>query len=525
VVIGDSGFPSRVRTDSRPDQDYLAAQPGPGELIMSGRRQRWEFAGMITDVDESEARYAVVDHPHLEYTVRNSFSGHWLQRHMVVNTSSATVRIDRLVLAVPPAEGCVGWASVAGGDAYWSVQPEDGLGPLLIGELVQGTLVGTEPDDRPGFATGAIMLPANRRFVLQWRIETATDAAAVVRSRQPRLSHRIEHAVNEPYEIPDPDTAVVVDDPLLVSTEGDVQLITSDQPGRYLVELRSGRGTSRLDLAWVPSVEDVITDLSRSWLGGRRSRAGVGVLPGPGAALGLQQAVIGRLTDDLDDAEDALALHTVRLLEQDSLSIMDQAFLAQETVRTGDPEPLSRARGELLAIDRPRPGLGLAATRLCLAELALGGAPSEVITRLHDLAVVDEPPSVTGDHLLGTAARLELITVTGPSAGRTSDDVITDALAVGAQLGSGLLGHRLGRLRPSVAIYAAAVLDLMPDTLGAELERHWGITAHGLADRTRTAALAAVLYPADAELSIVEFADTDEIAEAVGWLVLGRPVE
>ncbi|QGN31629.1 hypothetical protein [Microlunatus sp. Gsoil 973] len=519
VVVGAEGFPVRVRCISRPGQDYLAAQRAPGELIMDDRIQRWEPAGLITDVDETEARYAVADHPHLEYTVRNSFSGHWQQRHMLVNTSSSPVRINRWLSPVAPAAGCVGWAAAIGGDAFWAVQPADGNGPLLTAELIQGSVTELVGGDVPGLATGEIMLPANRRVVLQWRIDTAADTAHINRSRRPVLSGLIDLGMNEPYEIADADSAVVADDPVVVTTEGDVQVLSTGRPGRYPVELRSGRGTTRIDLAWIPPVDELITDLSRSWLD-RRTAAGVGVVPGPGAALGLQQAVIGRLADDLDDAEDALALHTERLLGAAELSIMSQAYLAQESVRTGDPEPLRHARAAVLASDRPVPGLGLAATRVCLADLALGGSPAAVIARLRELAAEsgNDGDHRSDDHLVRAAARLELITVIGPSAARNTEETVRSAMAVGAELGSGLPGARIGGLPAGPACYAAAVLDLLPDSLGADLERRWGVSAHTLADRIRTSALATTLFPPDA-------ADrgSADLDETIGWLVLGRP--
>ena len=523
VAIGPAGFPVRVRCASRPGVDYLAAQHAPGELIMDGRVQRWEPVGLITDVDETEARYAVTDHPQLEYTVRNSFSGHWQQRHMLVNTSSSPVRINRWLCPVVPADGCVGWAAAVGSDAFWSIQPADGGGPLLVAELAQGSVTELVGGDVPGLATGELLLPANRRVVLQWRIHTAADTAHISRARQPVLSGQTDLALNQSYEIADPDSAVVADDPVVVSTEDDAQVLSSGRPGRFPVELRSGRGTTRIDLAWVPPVEELITEMSRSWLD-RRTAAGVGVVPGPGAALGLQQAVVGRLADDLDDAEDALALHTERLLDANDLSIMNQAFLAQESVRTGDPEPLRRARDAVLATDRAVPGLGLAATRICLAELALGGSPAAVIGRLRELAAghdsgdLHQPDHQSDDHLVDTAAGLELITVTGPSTAESTDRSVEAAMAVGAGLGSGLPGSRIGGLPPGAACYAAAVLDLLPDGLGAELERRWGISAHTLADRIRTSALAATLFPPGAPDR--PSADLDE---TIGWLVLGRP--
>ncbi len=519
IAIGSSGYPVRAARSSD-GTDYLRPQTVPGRLVVDGIADSWEPAGLVIDSDESEARFAAAGHPALEYAVRNSFTGSWLQRHVLMNTSAVPVQVDRLTLPVPAGADCVGWALAAGGDTAWIIAPSDGTGPVLAADLTQGSL---DDWDTDGFVTGGLVLPPGRRVVLQWRIDALDDAAGFGRTRRPVLSARTELPATVPYEVADPDTAVVAADPVTVLTEDDVQLISSDRPGRYPVELRSSRGTNRLNLAWVPSFAELITQVSARWLSQRRSSAGVAVLPGSGAALGLQQAVISGLSADHDDAEDALALHAARLLERDRLSIMDQAFLAQETVRTGDPEPLARARDALAATTAVEPGLGLAATRVCLAELACGGSPAELVARLRLLSLqgaasVRGPVPAGEDHLLAQAARLEALTVTGPADAGVPAAVIPHALAVGAELGSGLPGHRLGAIRPTAAIYAAAVLDLLPESYGPELQRHWGSGPHVLADHTRTTALAAALWPDDD-------ADAEELGAAVGWLVLGRPME
>ncbi|QDP95881.1 hypothetical protein FOE78_08190 [Microlunatus elymi] len=516
IIIGPGGLPVRVAVDGR---DVLVGQDRPGAVTIDGRRRHWEFAGLVTDLDETEASYGVVDHPELAYTVRDGFTGSWLQRHMLLNTSSSTVTVDDLVLRLQPAADQIGWALIAAGHTRWSVQSADGRGPLLVGDLTQGVLAGQVED---GFRTGRLVLPPGRRLVLQWRIELVPEIARMTSWHGPTTSLRTELPRGEPYEIDDPDVAVLASDPVLVETEGDSQLVTSDQPGRYPVELRSARGTTRLDLAWVPPADELITELSSRWLAADRSAAGIGVMPGGGAALGLQQAVIGRLSDDQSDAEDAVALHTARLLDKDRLSIMDQAFLAQETVRTGDPEPLARARQAMLDIEEPLPGLGLAGTRLCLAELASGGDPGVLLARLHDVAGsvdIDDPTAAGEDHLRTVSAHLELITVTGPATGAGTTALLPYARSLGAELGSGLPGRRIGALRASTQLYAAAVLDLLPEEIGPALTSVWGISPHALAEQTRTSALAATLWPDDGG------PDQSELSDAIGWLVLGGPIE
>ena len=521
VTVGPSGFPVRVGSaDGR--QEFLRPQREPGRMIIDGEPQRWDFAGLITDVDETEARYAAADRPELEYTIRNTFAGRWLQRHMLTNTSSGPVTIDDLILELEPGAGCVGWTWAASAETSWAVQPADGSGPVLAGELTQGALSGRR--ESGGFRTGGMLLPAGRRLVLQWQIDLVGRPAVVAGRSLP--SQPTELAVNEPYLVEDPDVAVLVEDPVAVRAEDSGQSVISPRPGRYPIELRSARGTNRIDLSWVPAADDLVGGLSEHWLRGDRSSAGVALLPGGGAGLAVQQAFIARFGDTGTDVEDTLAVHTARLLDQPDLSIMDLAFLAQETVRTGDRDPLRAATTALLDLTGPVAGLGLAATRLCLAELTAGGDPSAVLRRLRELTDRLDAPGVQAgsDHLLGAAVALEMITVTGPPGGGATATVLPYALAVGAELGAGLPGHRLGRIRPSVAVYAAAVLDLLPEALGPELEEHWAASPHQLAQRTRNAALAEVLWP-QRDASEPDGPDEVELSEVVGWLVLGRPVE
>lgn len=523
VTVGDSGFPVRVASsDGR--SGYLRPQTQPGRMIIDGQPQRWDFAGLITDVDETEARYAAVGRPELEYTVRNTFAGRWLQRHMLTNTSSQPIAVDDLTLELEPGVDCVGWTWAASAQTSWAVQPADGAGPVLSGELTQGTISGQR--ESGGFRTGRLLLPAGRRLVLQWRIDLVGRAAVVAGRSLP--SPPTELAVNEPYLIEDLDVAVLVEDPVVVRAEEAGQSVLSPRPGRYPIELRSARGTKRIDLCWVPAADDLVGGLSKHWLSRDRSSAGVALLPAGGAGLAVQQSFVTRLGDGGTDMEDALAVHTARLLDLPRLSIMDLAFLAQESVRTGEPEPLATATSTLLELTTPVAGLGLAATRLCLAELTTGGDPSAVLRQLRSLTerLGEWRPEAGDDHLLAAAIALEMITVTGPPSGGPVSGTLPYALAIGAELGAGLPGHRLGTIRPSVAVYAAAVLDLLPESLGPQLEAHWATTPHQLAQRTRNAAIAEVLWPhRPGDTAETTGPDEAELSEVVGWLVLGRPIE
>lgn len=532
VAISDTGWVERVDHARRPGRNYVRPHRGLPVMTVDDRPVDWEPAGVVTDEGEIEARYTAATHSGLECTVRNAFARSWIQRQMLANTSSAPIEIAELTTGVCPADDMFAHAGVSAVDAYWIIHPADGQGPLLTVRLSHGAIHGHAPD---GLRTGAIHLDPGRRFVLQWVIDFEPSGLSLAGHLADQGTARTELWHDEFYPVADADTAVLAPDPVVDDHEDGVQMLGSHRPGRVTVELRSARGSRHLDLAWVPRLDALLVQLSPGWLGGDRSVSGAPVLPDSGAALGLQHGLGAHVIQLPDAADEALMQHTARLLDQHPLSGPEMAFLAQETMRTGEPEPLDHAHAELLGRTSPSPGLGLAATRVSLAELASGSTPTAILEHL-DMMCRRYPapsgPDQGSAQTLAPITPLELnavATATGlpgantPAGDQANQTALSALLRLAAPLGYGLPVRIVHDPRPDIAApvvggYLAAVLDLMPESLGPALEQHCGQTPHELAEQARATALADVLWPPAGQPR-----DERRIHDLIGWIVLGRP--
>jgi hypothetical protein len=550
VVLSATGLIQRVAHPAHGPGSYLRPHRALPKVIIGGLPIDWQPAGVVIDEDEVETRYAADNRTGMECTIRNAFAGTWIQRQMLINTSAETIEVDDVIISSSPATSMIGQVHVGAGDAFVIVQPADGLGPLLGARLSRGAIFGHAPD---GLRTGPIQLQPGRRFVLQWSIGFVPDAVGLARSLPAGATARPELWPGESYPIDDPDTAVLTAEPLVLEHENGVQTVRTDQPGRFRVELRSARGSRLLDLAWVPRTEELLGRLNDGWLAGPASASGAPLLPGSGAALGLQYGLGAHLIEDPQRAEEALSGHTARLLDQDRLSGLDLCFLAQETLRTADdPDPLDRAREELLSCPRPIMGSGLAAARVSMGQLAAGSAPTAVMERLDRIRQQYPPPRArlgaasqpNAGSALDDAAALELQIVLGPAglaADQTSDTdpevegLLPGVLRLAAALGSGLPGRRFvappeETFSPAERGYLADVLDLFPEALGPLLAARCGCTPHELADQARATALADALWPLPAQSPTCQNLKAlsgsgilTTLDQLVGWLVLGRP--
>jgi hypothetical protein len=165
------------------------------------------------------------------------------------------------------------------------------------------------------------------------------------------------------------------------------------------------------------------------------------------------------------------------------------SLLCGEFDRTGDSDLLEQATAQLLRLDRPVPGLGLAAAQLCVARLSQGWPLEPVLTHLGGLA------ATPGDEGLDrVAADLEFRLTAAPRAAdrepgqaRWVDDRVR---RVGAALGAGLPGWPLWPLPVDRQAHLSVVLGLLPEGLGARSRPGWGVSAHDLARHTQASVLA-----------------------------------
>lgn len=529
IRIADSGRIDGVEHAQRPGQNYVRPHQAVPAMIIDDHPLAWEPAGVAVDEDEIETRYTTAQCPGLEFTVRNAFTGSWTQRQMLVNTSPAPIALDNLTASVPVPEDMFAQGGVFAHDAYWIVHPADGQGPLLTVRLSHGAIYG---QTAAGLCTGAVRLEPGRRFVLQWVLDFEPCGPSLARRLTDGATARTQMWADEFHPVGDADTAVLAPDPIEIDHEDGTQMLGSPRAGRFAVELRSARGSRQVELAWVPRPDELLARRSPHWLAGERSGSGAPVLGDSGAALGLQHALGVHLIDMPETADDALVQHAARLLDQEHLTGLDLAMLAQETLRTADPEPLDRARTEMLARTRPVAGLGLAATRVGLAELAAGSMPEALLEHLHGLCRRHRTSPDTGgdcDPTPAPVAALELNAVageldaSGPHGLAGSTALPGALLRIAAALGHGLPvrtvhdPHRHAAA-PVVHSYFAAVLDLMPESLGPEFAKRCGRTPHELAEQARASALADALWP-----SADQPRDDRQLDEVIGWIVVGQP--
>ncbi len=524
----------RVRHRDRPGVDYLGADLAPAAVIVGGLRHGWQLTGSEADVDEVESRYRPVGRDDLELVVRHAFQAVWVQRYTLINTrtgsSAETVRLDDLEIALRAGSTMTGWTMTAGAEAFWLTQPSDGRGPVLAATLQLGDVAGT-PEG--GWRTGPIELAGGARYVVQWQVDWHPSVADFHRRRPTALPERTELAWPEPFEFTGSDTAVIADPEVAVRPQGVDTLIEAPRPGRFAVELRSSRGTVRLGLTWSEPAGRWVARSAQHWVEGRRTPAGIPRLPDSAAGIVVQQALSDRWPGDTDAAVEALERMAARLLDASELSVFDIALLAGESLRSGDRDCAAAARSAVLARTTAEPGLGLAATRVSLAELAAGVSISPIVARLGELTRAGLEPAERDLTSLGPEtglATLELALITRSQATALSGDVLDRALTLGAEVGAGLPGGPMLELSAAELAYRSALLGLLPEDRAADTTAdwaaRWSLGPQALADLLRRRSLAA-LTPAAGD-SAGDFAGegpgvSRATAETLAWLVLSQP--
>ncbi|HLL62758.1 MAG TPA: hypothetical protein VK401_06905, partial [Propionibacteriaceae bacterium] len=215
-------------------------------------------------------------------------------------------------------------------------------------------------------------------------------------------------------------------------------------------------------------------------------------LPGVDAALVLQHLLGRRRLGNPDQADDALGLFVTRTADSPVGDGRGVSLLCGEFERTGDPDLLEQATAQLLRLDQPLPGLGLAAAQLCVSRLGQGWPLGPVLSHLgREVEAAEE------GGLDQIAAELELRLTAAP---RSADDEAArsrsmEALVrrIGAALGAGLPGRPIRPLPVDQQAYLGVVLGLLPEALGARSQPDWGLPPHDVARLTQGQALARVV--------------------------------
>ena len=373
--------------------------------------------------------------------------------------------------------------------------PADGTGPLLGGVLRSGALPAVDAD---GLHLGPVRLEPGGRYVVQWQWDLHPGPRSLGRGRHPEVPRRLDLVVDE-VVVADAgeDEALVLAGGLEAEhSRGQVEL-SAASPGRYPVELRSARGTTAYELRVGPTLDVLLAERALAALDQPRTSAGVVRLPDVDAALVVQRALAAAVLPDAETAEEALDLRTARLPEDDALDPRTVGYLCGEHTRTRDAGLLDRAERAVLAACAPEPGLGLAATQLCLALLLAGRPVAPVLEHLAGLAAAADRPPVAAP-LADQAALLELEVVTargGPDGGGAGSATVRGRVAaLGGWLGAGLTGRAVRPVPVDQLAHLCAVLALLPEPAAAAHRTRWGCTAQVLATTGRAQVLERVAW-------------------------------
>jgi hypothetical protein len=459
----------------------------------------------------------------LRLVVRHTFAAGWGLRLAFVSLAVRPQQVQRAELRLEPQPGTVAWALTLGVPSAYAISPATGAGPLLGGLVRLGSF---DRVSEHGWELSPFQLRPGARFAVQLQWDGYGRPRDLPQERYGDAPSALVLTTGETAQVRvDEDVAVLAPEAVdVVQGEGHLEL-GADTVGRHRVELRSARGTTVMDLRWVEPVADLLTWLASEALARPRTAAGIVSLRGVADALLVQQALARLQVDDPDEAAEALDLFTARLLGADRLTPLQAGYLCREFDRVGEPDLLDEAERAVLAQPVAVPGLGLAATQLCLGLIVSARPVGAVLAHLGALAeraaaAVPAGRSVgwatraaAGPSVAEQVAALELLAVTsaGPGlggAGGPRTDATPLVAALGLHLGAGLKGRSVRPLPVAELSHLIAVFQLLPEPLSLRLRTAWGCSAGTLARRATPELLARL--------------EGEPISDAHAWLVLGQ---
>ena len=521
VELSAQGEVTAVRHE---DGDSYLDGAGAVQVWTGGVAREWSPPTLEVDADEVEVTRTSGA---LRVVVRHTFAAGWAIRLALTNTGPDELVLDDVRLGWRAAPGRPVTALAAGAAGSVAVLPADGAGPLLGAVLRLGVLDRVDAD---GLHLGRVVLAPQGRFVEQWHVGFQPGPGAFGRGLHPEVPVRLDLELGDAVSIATTeDEALVLGEGLVAEPVRGGTELTGWRAGTHEVELRSARGSTRYPLRVAEPWSEVLR-ASAAWVLDRpRTSSGVVPLSGPDQALVVQAALAAGVVEDDYEAEDALDLYGARLPEDGDRDARTIGWLCAEHDRVTDPEPLTWALRGVLGHRRPEPGLGLVATRVCLALVVAGRPVTPVVEHLRTLArEAERPPGAGGLGEQAALLELEVVTMarrpadppaaagTRPSGVRTGAStwlpgaVLPRTAAVGDRLGGGLTGRPVPPLPLELLAHVAAVLTLLPEPVSAELAGRWGCSAHELGRRARAEVLARLEGPVP--------------GPAHGWLVLAsRP--
>ena len=422
------------------------------QLICDDQPANWTQDRTVIDTDEVERAWTADGIARVE--LRHSFAAGWRTRLAVTNLA-ATSWTGRLGLVLEPGEGFRGWGMSIAGESTYAVLPWSAELPILAARSVHSPIDAVWAS---GLQVGPIVVAPGDRFVTAWDWWSTPHPGGLADRLPADVPRQLTVEVGDEIWLrADPDTAVVAPPDVDTVDDQDHRALSTAEPGRRRVEVRSARGSSVLDLSWVPSPADFLAATAERLLAEPAGPNGVVRLPDLVSALVVQRAVRGPGLQAVAEAADALDLFSARMVETTDDPALPVIFLSGEYDRTGDPDQLGEAVGRLAAARAVTPGLGSAIVRAGLAAVATGRRPTLPAVR----PTTEDYPSFSD-----AAAALELQLAIASPPRLLNDGWIRNLLhRLGVELGAGLPGRGSSQLPVDDLGHCLAVLHLVPDSL------------------------------------------------------------
>ena len=386
--------------------------------------------------------------------LRHTFTGGWRTRIACTNLAS-TEWTGSLDLILAPGEAFRSWGMSLAQESTYAILPWSAELPILAARSVH-TPIGAV--GAGGLQLGPIVVAPGERFVAAWDWWSTQHPSGLADRLPADAPRRLTVEVGDEIWLPaDPDTAVVAPPDVDATDDHRHRALSATEPGHRRVEVRSARGSTVLDLSWVPSPSDFLAAAAERALDERPGPNGVVRLPDLATALVVQRAVRTAGFSAAAEAADALDLFTARMVDTTDEAALSVIFLSGEYDRTGDPDQLAEAIRRLAAATAVTPGLGSATVRAGLAAVATGRRPMLPAVR---------PTAAEDSSFSDVAAALELrLAVASPPQLLTDRQINSLLYRVGVEVGAGLPGRGSSHLPLDDLGHCLAVLHLIPDSL------------------------------------------------------------
>lgn len=335
------------------------ALDGAGFWLLHGEQEWAAFTlegmrptGRFTDdADEVEHGFGL---DVVSCAVRHSVGQAWTLR-WALNTAELLELRRPPRLLMHPAPGCVAWAWAAGAEAALAIAPAVRSGPIVGLRLGQGWL--RSGPDGFSLAPDELALTPGRRWIGGLKAELYPSVEAMA-ATLPSWLGPLELSAGQPWEITQPDQALVVHPPASTRAQGDAVQVYSEA-GRAEVALHSPRGLTTLTLSFAPSLDTLLA----------AGASAVLRIDGPvsaAAAFVVTEALGRRLISDPAAAEGWLV--------ENDWDTSELLAIASAIVRAQRGGQVARVRASLDRLSKvePRLGFGRVAMAGWLAGLALG---------------------------------------------------------------------------------------------------------------------------------------------------------